>query len=139
MEHPHSRRKLTQRDLSHFLSAGTPYRLLPIADEASNYEVFKLELPDFNQAFSYHVLGKAAKKFRLLHRLPIEIRLRIWRECFPGRTTIRLEPTSSHFTQAGRESRYGIAPITLSVNQESRLETYKHYFHIRRHWDAVPC
>ena len=115
------------------------HRLLPIVDEASNYEVFKIELPDVNQDLSYQVLRKAAKTFTLLHRLPIEIRLRVWRECFPERTTILLEPTSLFFEQAGRESRYGIAPVILRVNRESRRETYKNYFHIRRHWDTVSC
>ncbi|KAF8863000.1 hypothetical protein BDZ45DRAFT_798628 [Acephala macrosclerotiorum] len=69
--------------------------------------------------------------FTLFPRLPIELRLRIWRLALPGARCVSLY-TENDIPTAGLKHYYTAIlnqrlPITLQVNVESRTETLRHY------------
>lgn len=100
-----------------------------MADERWTYKLLILELPDPNRDLYYQVLGVAAKSFQRFPKLPAELRLRIWRYCLPGPCNVFLERLmpQEDLRDLG-PTRYGMRPITLSINHESRHETLKHYY-----------
>lgn len=87
-----------------------------------------LELPDPNRDLYYQVLGLAAVRFHRFRQLPTELRLRIWRDCLPAPRDVRASEIDERVNP----------PITLSINQESRHETLKHYSAIYLSWLTPP-
>ena len=77
-----------------------------------------LVLADSSQDF-FVQKSMALKGFKIFSELPLEIRLQIWRNCFPDPQVVEF---FDHLT-----SNEAAIPITLHVNQESRYETLKHY------------
>jgi len=100
---------------------------------------------------------KKLDKFTLFLNLPIEIRLLIWRKCFPRARHVNFHPTKVHddrcWVGAGKSSissshqaLHGFTanvetfadprvpniwnnlPVTISVSKESRAETLNHYY-----------
>jgi hypothetical protein len=70
--------------------------------------------------------------FSLFHKLPIELRLKIWRYTFPRGRYVDLDdyngfPIYSSFQTNGHLGKEPWLPIALSVNKESRQETLRHY------------
>ena len=102
--------------------------------------IFKLltfeELPDSDGELSTQNLVHPLTQFTWFDKLPIEIRIRIWRLCFPRPRLINLQPRF-HFYSAVPNKRNIKAfvmkeknvpqPVTLQINRESRNETLKFY------------
>ena len=83
-------------------------------------EILLFELPDPNQHLFIQILLTA---FILFPQLPLEIRLMIWRESFPGPRRIDIK-----LGQFPRQTSGLCRPvISLKINQESRSETLKCY------------
>lgn len=103
--------------------------------EESNVALHLLtELPDTEQELFFQ-LGKDLDTFTLFPKLAIEIRLKIYRLCFPSPRTVSISrpcPYLSHCTKlqarkADRAARRCPFPITLQINHESRKETLENY------------
>lgn len=62
--------------------------------------------------------------FELLPKLPIELRLMIWRACFPPCQKVSLREL---FCKASNAPRQRLLPVSLRINRESREETLRHY------------
>ncbi|KAF8863002.1 hypothetical protein BDZ45DRAFT_798630 [Acephala macrosclerotiorum] len=107
--------------------------------EKHNLSILIGELPDPDQQL-YLQLGKNLK-FDPFPKLPIELRVKIWRYGFPRPRHVCLETgygidinifrgCSSSSTKKVRNYHNFITrplPITLKINKESRLETLRHY------------
>ena len=115
-------------------------------DKMANHsmKLFELELPDQGQLLFSQTLLSDLEEFQLFSRLPIELRIMIWRLSFPpGRKVVlELNPcysceTFTAFQLQGRaiaepaplhDRRTELPhPVTLHTNRESRQETLKHY------------
>lgn len=76
--------------------------------------------------------NESHRSFTLFPKLPIEIRLMIWRSTFPRNGSFDLHDLASRpFPQERHPSGFEplfSAPPTLYANRESRQETLKHYF-----------
>ncbi|KAG4437338.1 hypothetical protein IFR05_007190 [Cadophora sp. M221] len=96
------------------------------------------ELPDLYEQLFFQ-LGPALEEFIVFPKLPLEVRLMIWRFAFPpGRHAILDLNTFAHLHVArygeapDERRRFGIEshcplPKTLYINSESRCETLRHY------------
>jgi hypothetical protein len=102
--------------------------------------LFTFELPDKEQQLSPQ-LGKDLDTFTLFPELPLEVRLRIWRDAFPGPRFVHLGPLPIDFEEPfpreyninySRVKYFGSPPITLRINPESRAETLRFYSVILR-------
>jgi hypothetical protein len=70
--------------------------------------------------------------FALFPKLPIELRLKVWRNTFPRGRYVDLDdyhgfPIYSSIKTNGPFGKEPCPPIALSVNKESRRETLRHY------------
>ncbi|CZR55835.1 uncharacterized protein PAC_05723 [Phialocephala subalpina] len=87
----------------------------------------RLEQPDFAEGRT----SKDFDDFQLFPRLPIELRLSIWRLSFPEARHVSLDTgfggDSSIWVHSFRENVEHPLPITLHINHESRAETLRHY------------
>ncbi|CAG8959074.1 hypothetical protein HYFRA_00012855 [Hymenoscyphus fraxineus] len=85
-------------------------------------QIFTHELPDPDGLLSLHTFYK-------FQELPIEIRLQIWRETFPGPRLFRLLfPLYS--TAMNLRILPPSPPTAHAVNQESRVELFREYQHV---------
>lgn len=109
--------------------------------ELESFNFFALELPDPDACLFGQVLGQ----FTLFPKLPIEIRLAIWRTAFPSGRDVDLSSSSAcnrtvevfammfstniQWKQPNELRNHLKAhfPVTFMVNRESRLETEKYY------------
>ncbi len=91
-------------------------------DVIERLALLKLELPDPEEEITVQKSGRGPEIFRRFPSFPIELRLQIWKYCFP-----RGELVYAH--EARRCWSRGLTPmpITLSINQESRSETLANY------------
>ncbi len=75
-------------------------------------------------------------KFTVFRKLPTELRLKIWRSAFPRTGHFGIDHRPSTDSGESRDvwdaENRAAPPVTLSVNQESRAETLKHYMAIQR-------
>lgn len=92
-------------------------------------------VPELPQPSSFDhpiVNDDSLRSFTLFPKLPIELRLKIWRSTFPRNRSIDLHKWAMARTYKFLEEGEGLpAPVTLYVNSESRQETLKHYFILR--------
>lgn len=96
-------------------------------DERSTYELLIQELPDPNRDLFYQVIGTGAKRFRCFNKLPIEIRLKIWKACLPGPRHVLLD-----FPKSGDEERL---PTAIFANRESHQEILRGFkYTLSPHW-----
>ena len=73
--------------------------------------------------------------FTLFPKLPIELRLKIWRASFPRGREVNfaaVRPNASREDEVTSMEDDSPLPATLSVNRESRHETLKHYLVVLR-------
>jgi hypothetical protein len=96
---------------------------MPEVVEFSNYlSVFLFELPDPNEELYYQY----PHTFRLFPKLPLEIRVNIWRQTFPRRTHMIFNGPYKPFP-CFRVRYTPPPPVSSRVNFESRQETLRHY------------
>jgi hypothetical protein len=130
-----------------------PVKIDEVSMDDKTVAMFKLlafeELPDSDGELSMQNLVPPRTQFTFFNKLPIEMRIRIWRLCFPRPRLINLQPRF-HFYSAV-PNKHNIAavvmkeknvpqPVTLQINKESRNETLKFYSTIymdSSHGDAV--
>jgi hypothetical protein len=93
--------------------------------------LFTFELPD-PEIQLYIQLGKDLDSFTLFQKLPLELRLKIWRSTFPkprfvslGRSCIG--PSCKVCHHEVQRDQHTPLPVTLGINSESRIETLKCY------------
>ena len=105
---------------------------------AEDLEVLALllhELPDPEQdLFLQHSNGP--QEFTFFPKLPLEIRLSVWRSAFPAPRHVNLspflvKPSGRLFSQDSR--RQTGLPITLRINHESRADTKRFFHFVPRH------
>ncbi|KAE8443157.1 hypothetical protein EG329_002326 [Mollisiaceae sp. DMI_Dod_QoI] len=103
-------------------------------NEAQNTLQLFGELPNPDQGLFVQTSPDDFREFTLFPKLPVEIRLRIWRKCFPGPRTVHIEPGFSYeeppskLAQRTEMLKCDIpTPRTLQINSESRQETLRNY------------
>ncbi|TAQ90693.1 hypothetical protein B7494_g974 [Chlorociboria aeruginascens] len=69
----------------------------------------------------------APKYFPQFSKLPMEIRLQIWRACFPPPRMIEMYPREQDFDRLNIPQGHSVPIILSQVNQESRHETLLHF------------
>jgi len=84
--------------------------------EAFNFQLLELELVDLKQQ-----LFPQPSVFTLFHKLPTELRLKIWRRTFSSPRQIELGEVYPWRCEPR-------IPVSIWINVESRSETLKHYF-----------
>lgn len=97
--------------------------LVSITDVATRFEIFQSELPDSaeNLSCKSDTLGQT---FHPFPNLPTELRLKIWRACFPPNRKVVIKfLTLDGVKDISDEPN----PPTLAINSESREETLLHY------------
>ena len=75
------------------------------------------------------LVSSTPRTFQQFARLPIEIRLMVWRATFPkdkSNTTLVFE-LEEGMRACMRDRHYKCSPVSLYINQESRNETLKYY------------
>jgi hypothetical protein len=93
--------------------------------------LFTFELPD-PEIQLYIQLGKDLDTFTLFPRLPLELRLKIWRRAFPKPRLVHIGPSCSvcycwsHDYLKAKVQHIPLL-VTLRINSESRTETLKFY------------
>ncbi|PMD26866.1 hypothetical protein NA56DRAFT_698107 [Hyaloscypha hepaticicola] len=96
---------------------------MPEVVEFSNYlSVFLFELPEPNEELSYQY----PNTFELFPKLPLEIRLNIWRHTFPRRTHVIFNGPYKPWPCL-RVRYTPPPPVSSRVNFESRQETLCRY------------
>jgi hypothetical protein len=115
-------------------------RIMASSSDIERTEETSSELYDLpalpNKAPCFAQTEQEVDSFTLFPKLPIELRLKIWRYTFPRGRYINLDdhdefalyssyqPTDHATDELKKEP---LLPVTLSVNKESREETLKHY------------
>jgi hypothetical protein len=94
---------------------------------------FRIQLPDPDR----HLLPQYPSQFTVFPKLPIELRLNIWKHAFPAPRHVELVgscvfgPVDFLGTRGTQHRKLNHLqnefPVTLSINSESRQETMKHY------------
>ena len=122
--------------------------------ESLTSALFANEMPDSDQ----ELFSPGVKDLNIFHffpKLPIEVRLAIWRLCFPAPRKVNLRPTKSSFGKRDPECLNGLIygrwtscrsisqhmqlPVTLYVDKESRSETLRKYRILFRESPYCPC
>ena len=85
-------------------------------------KLLTLELPDRYQELS---VQQCHNSFIYFPKLPLEIRLAIWRLLFPKARKVLINV--QYKSNKNQQDRGSPLPIGLRVNRESRFETLKHY------------
>jgi hypothetical protein len=68
----------------------------------------------------YELFKQSLRCFGYVKKLPPELRVMIWKDCFPtGTMALKLRAKKDFCSRPN--------PITLFINQESRLETLHHF------------
>src|ERR1700712_565747 len=73
------------------------------------------------------------EEFKSFVKLPIELRLEVWRFSFPGSRRLEIQERYNPWAICGRQTgaivsaKSHVPLVTLYINQESRKETQKHY------------
>lgn len=75
--------------------------------------------------------------FYLFPNLPTELRLLIWRLASPRNRSIHLNILTCNHPSRSAEALIFTAPVTLSIDRESRAETLR-YYHYQSHFDSKP-
>ena len=88
------------------------------------------------QGFKITIAQPAERSFILFPKLPLELRLMIFRLLFPPATKLRLMLTER--SPVGYFC-FPNAPLTLDINQESRRETLKYYQILLERHDRNAC
>jgi hypothetical protein len=91
-------------------------------DFTDTLHLLQSELPDPFQELFFQAI-QTLDAFHLFLKLPIEMRLMIWRETFP-RTRILW---NFHGSDRKLRIQYPKAPVSFFINRESHLETLKNY------------
>ncbi|PMD40194.1 hypothetical protein L207DRAFT_582418 [Hyaloscypha variabilis F] len=79
--------------------------------------------------------GQPVDNFTFFPKLPIELRLKIWRFGFPRGGEVNFAALRNNAPIEREITRMAVdspPPVTLSVNRESRHETLKHYAVVMR-------
>ncbi|KAH7310020.1 hypothetical protein BKA65DRAFT_485237 [Rhexocercosporidium sp. MPI-PUGE-AT-0058] len=97
----------------------------PISDPQAILQILKEELPDPNQDCSIQIYTQ----FLLFKKLPLELRLMIWKHCLPKGRRVWLRYPCSQPLKSIRSP-----PITSRINRESREETFKKYRQLQHSW-----
>jgi hypothetical protein len=126
-----SRKELTLEKQLTYCSGLTKLINMEDTDIKDLLDVFHFELPDANQEMFYQY----PSTFHPFPKIPLEIRIMIWRETFPR----------SRHTWAFRLGnmsccdilQYPLPPITACINQESRSETLRKYQVLNA--GLIPC
>jgi hypothetical protein len=100
-----------------------------LTESLTTLELFENELPDtFLELFS-HLSFEANREFHIFPKLPLEIRLEIWRLMIPRGRTVQIEVRRSPIR--AREffilGSHTPTPVVLHVNYESRQESLRHF------------
>ncbi|KAJ5046765.1 uncharacterized protein L3040_003993 [Drepanopeziza brunnea f. sp. 'multigermtubi'] len=96
---------------------------------AENLQFLVGNLPDPGQELFIQLdRSKSLQELETFPKLPVELRLMIWRLSFPPSRLVRLHPTFN--------SSQDPLPVALRVNQESRREGLRHYYMVQRPPDA---
>ena len=110
----------------------------PIAsfDTKSTFALLSFELPNPDQEL-FIQLGNSLSEFTLFQKLPLEVRLKVWRSAFPRSRKCFLDyiPDHSEYTgeynletdKAFLQQEFDPLPSTLFINRESRAETLRFY------------
>jgi hypothetical protein len=91
-------------------------------DIAERFSLLTFEMADPEQDLSVQQPGYGATTFTCFPKLPLELRLMIWRAVFPRGRMVEIEAQLNSFDYDGPP-----VPSTLMINQESRKETLRHY------------
>jgi hypothetical protein len=91
-------------------------------DIAERFSLLTFEMADPEQDLSVQQPGYGATTFTCFPKLPIELRLMIWRAAFPRGRMVEIDFQEDHCVYSGPP-----LPSTLMINQESRKETLRHY------------
>ncbi|KAL2064475.1 hypothetical protein VTL71DRAFT_4969 [Oculimacula yallundae] len=128
-----NQQKMTASAFEMQLATSSGVTSISSVNDAATLETLA-NLPDFYQLL-YLQLGADLKAFNCFGKLPLELRLMVWRLAFPRgryvnfndkiRLCMGLEDPDSTRTR-GTESHCPLL-ATLHTNQESRNETLKHY------------
>lgn len=95
-----------------------------IKDVQNALATLKLHLPDPDEKLFIQLDdSKTLRNFTLFDKLSLELRLCIWRMCFPGPRSVGFHPK---WFKTNKGPDY--FPVTLQINSESRSDTYKHYY-----------
>jgi hypothetical protein len=105
---------------------------LDIEAEIIKLGLLSLELPDPNQHL--YPQGDLPPQFACFPKLPIELRLVIWRFTFPASRKVNINAgqqnvfcSRDRFSKKMRLHTNQPLPMSLFICQESRIETLKHY------------
>jgi len=110
----------------------------PMDDGTSALANLALRLPGFDQDISIQDLSQGAQEFVNFKKLPIEIRLNIWRFCSPPGRMVYLRQQKYLKVEASKyqerrpglyrtSQRYTPPPVTMFINKERRQETLRYY------------
>ncbi|KAL2067708.1 hypothetical protein VTL71DRAFT_15804 [Oculimacula yallundae] len=94
-------------------------------DMVAALEMFTLELADPDEELA--VQDRPLANFPLFKKLPLELRLMIWRATFPAGRLLSLNSKAFSLLQRPTPGGGFCLPISLHVNRESRQETKIHY------------
>jgi hypothetical protein len=105
-------------------------------DTKSTFALLSFELPDPDQEL-FIQLGNGLSVFTLFQKLPLEVRLKVWRSAFPRSRKRFLDyiPDGSEYDgdyspeteKAFLQHKFDPLPSTLLINRESRAETLRFY------------
>jgi hypothetical protein len=93
-----------------------------VVELSNNFSALLFELPDPDE----QLFCQSPHTFWLFSKLPLEIRLNIWRQTFPRRTHMIFNGPYKPWPCL-RVRHTPLPPVSSRVNFESRQETLRHY------------